>query len=201
MSSVKMTSNNNSRRRFSHDQIDSLETTFETQSTPDLCLKQQLANNLGLQPRQVAIWFQNKRARSKSKQIEQEYTELKSNYDKLASQFEKLRKENQKLLFQLQRLRKMANRKDGEEYDKNQITLSTSENPKSQLEIDNHEPCMPSCSNLNRKSDYLEMETDDLNIAQVAEKSLISPGFGCCCECCIFIHDPVSSCQWWNFQF
>ncbi|KAI3469134.1 hypothetical protein Pfo_025797 [Paulownia fortunei] len=203
MSSVNETSKNNSTRRFSHDQIKSLETTFRMQSRPELRLKQHLAHNLGLQPRQVAIWFQNKRARSKSKQIEQEYTMLKSYYDKLISQFETLRKENQTLLIQLQRLRKMADRKDGEEYDKNQVTSSTSENSKVQLEIidSHHEPCMPSYSNLNRKVDYLEVETDGLNMAQAAEGSLTSPGFGCSFESCTFIHNPDSSSQLWDFQF
>ncbi|XP_051148468.1 homeobox-leucine zipper protein ATHB-12-like [Andrographis paniculata] len=106
--SSKRSSMNRNRRRFSDDQIRSLETTFESESRPELRLKQHLANKLGLQPRQVAIWFQNKRARSKSKHIEGQYTLLKANYDNLAQQFDALRQENQTLLLQLQRLRKMA---------------------------------------------------------------------------------------------
>lgn len=98
-------SKNESRRRFSDQQIRLLESMFETDSRPELRMKQQVANRLGLQPRQVAIWFQNKRARSKSRQIEKEYRELKTNYDDLSSRFESLKKENQSLLTQLQSLR------------------------------------------------------------------------------------------------
>ncbi|KAI3453318.1 hypothetical protein Pfo_009981 [Paulownia fortunei] len=197
--SIKKTSKNNRRRRFNDDQVKSLEKTFETESRPELRLKQNLANELGLQPRQVAIWFQNKRARSKSKQIEQEYSMLKSNYDSLASQFEALQKENQTLLIQVQRLRKMADKRDGEENNNNHITLATSENPRFLLDINSHELCMPSCSDLNRKVDYLEEETDVLNMAHIAEGSLASPENGCSFESCTFLDNTGSGAQWWGF--
>lgn len=95
---------NSSKRRFDDTQIRSLETIFETESRPELRVKQQLANKLGLQPRQVAIWFQNKRARSKSKLIEREYSMLKGSYDNLASKYESLKKENESLLVQVKSL-------------------------------------------------------------------------------------------------
>jgi hypothetical protein len=91
----------NSKRRFDDSQIRSLETIFETESRPELRVKQHLANKLGLQPRQVAIWFQNKRARSKSKQIEREFNMLKGSYDNLVSKYESLKKENESLLIQV----------------------------------------------------------------------------------------------------
>lgn len=86
-------------RRFSDEQIRLLETIFVSESTKlEPMKKLQLAKELGLQPRQVAIWFQNKRARWKSKQIEQDYATLKANYDCLASRFESLKKEKDSLL-------------------------------------------------------------------------------------------------------
>ncbi|KAB1205147.1 Homeobox-leucine zipper protein ATHB-7 [Morella rubra] len=91
-------------RRFSVEQIRSLESIFESETRLEPRMKLQLARELGLQPRQVAIWFQNRRARWKSKQIEQEYRALRDKYDKLASQFESLKKEKQSLLQQLQSL-------------------------------------------------------------------------------------------------
>ncbi|GJV49258.1 RNA-directed DNA polymerase, eukaryota, reverse transcriptase zinc-binding domain protein [Tanacetum coccineum] len=57
---------NEGRRRFSDEQIQLLESMFETQSRPEFKMKQQLANKLGLHPRQVAIWFQNRRASDQS---------------------------------------------------------------------------------------------------------------------------------------
>ncbi|KAL3362528.1 hypothetical protein AABB24_015098 [Solanum stoloniferum] len=92
--------NDNMRRRFSDEQIKSLENMFETESRPELRTKQQLAKRLGLQPRQVAIWFQNKRARSKSKQLELEYRMLQISYDNLGSKYELLKKEHESLLIQ-----------------------------------------------------------------------------------------------------
>ncbi|CAN6564691.1 hypothetical protein FF1_042132 [Malus domestica] len=91
-------------RRFSDEQISLLESIFEADSKLEPRRKVQLARELGLQPRQVAIWFQNRRARWKSKQIEQELRSLREDYDKLASRFESLKEEKQSLLMQLQKL-------------------------------------------------------------------------------------------------
>uniref|UniRef100_A0A5B6YJR7 Homeobox-leucine zipper protein n=1 Tax=Davidia involucrata TaxID=16924 RepID=A0A5B6YJR7_DAVIN len=92
------------RRRFSDEQIRSLESMFKSETKLEPRKKLLLARELGLQPRQVAIWFQNKRARCKSKQIEQDYTLLKANYDNLTTQFESLKNEKQSLLIQFQKL-------------------------------------------------------------------------------------------------
>lgn len=89
------------RRRFSEEQIKSMESMFETQTKLEPRQKLQLARELGLQPRQVAIWFQNKRARWKSKQLEREYRGLKADYDALLSSFDSLKKEKQLLLQQV----------------------------------------------------------------------------------------------------
>jgi homeobox-leucine zipper protein len=89
------------KRRFSDEQIKSLESIFESETRLEPRKKVQLARELGLQPRQVAIWFQNRRARWKSKQMEQEYRALKDDYDNLASQFESLKKEKQSLVIQV----------------------------------------------------------------------------------------------------
>lgn len=97
----KKKGNKNNKRRFSDEQIRSLETMFESEARLEPRKKLQLARELGLQPRQVAIWFQNKRARWKSKQLEREYSILRANYNSLASRFESLKKEKQSLLNQV----------------------------------------------------------------------------------------------------
>ncbi|KAL3517327.1 hypothetical protein ACH5RR_024229 [Cinchona calisaya] len=105
------------KKRFSDDQVRSLETMFETESKLETKKKLQLASELGLQPRQVAIWFQNKRARWKSKQLERDYSLLRSDYDNLASQFESLKKDKHSLLVQLQKLNDLIDKseKEGQE--------------------------------------------------------------------------------------
>jgi homeobox-leucine zipper protein len=92
---------NKIKRRFSDEQIKSLETMFESETRLEPRKKMQLARELGLQPRQVAIWFQNKRARWKSKQLERDYSMLRANYNSLASRFETLKKEKQALAIQV----------------------------------------------------------------------------------------------------
>jgi homeobox-leucine zipper protein len=89
------------KKRFSEDQIKSLESMFATQTKLEPRQKLQLARELGLQPRQVAIWFQNKRARWKSKQLELEYSALREDYDALLCSYESLKKEKHALLKQV----------------------------------------------------------------------------------------------------
>ncbi|CAN1794125.1 Homeobox-leucine zipper protein ATHB-7 [Linum perenne] len=93
------------KRRFSDEQIKSLESIFESETRLEPRKKVQLAKELGLQPRQVAIWFQNKRARWKSKQLERDYDVLRANYNSLASRFESLKKEKHALASQVQMIR------------------------------------------------------------------------------------------------
>ncbi|KZV50878.1 homeobox-leucine zipper protein ATHB-12 [Dorcoceras hygrometricum] len=92
-------------RRFNDEQIRTLEAVFESESKLEPGKKEKLAKQLGLQPRQIAIWFQNKRARWKSKTVEKDHGLLLADYKNLSSQFESLKKENQCLLFQLRKLK------------------------------------------------------------------------------------------------
>ncbi|KAH6813242.1 homeobox 7 [Perilla frutescens var. frutescens] len=95
----------NDKRRFSDEQIRCLEVMFESETKLEARKKVEIAREVGLQPRQVAIWFQNKRARWKSKHIEKEYALLLANYNTLSAQFESLKREKQSLLTQLQKLK------------------------------------------------------------------------------------------------
>nr|WGS99081.1 HD-Zip16 protein [Salvia miltiorrhiza] len=100
-------------RRFSEDQIKSLESIFEQESKLEPKKKLEIARDLSLHPRQVAIWFQNKRARWKSKRIEQEFIHLKSTYDALSISFDALKREKHSLQMQLQELNdRLKNRGD-----------------------------------------------------------------------------------------
>lgn len=85
------------KRRLTVDQVESLEKSFEVENKLEPERKVQLAKDLGLQPRQVAIWFQNRRARWKTKQLEKDYETLKASYDALKINYENLVKEKKKL--------------------------------------------------------------------------------------------------------
>jgi hypothetical protein len=59
------------RKRLNPAQVRLLETSFAANNKLDAELKLHLAKQLGIPPRQVAVWFQNKRARRKTQSLEQ----------------------------------------------------------------------------------------------------------------------------------
>ena len=63
--------------------------SFETKSKLELERKMQLAAELGLQPRHVAVWFQNFWARWKTKQLERDYDDLKQQYEEVVAEKKK----------------------------------------------------------------------------------------------------------------
>lgn len=93
------------KRRLMAEQVQFLEKSFEVENKLEPERKIQLAKELNLQPRQVAIWFQNRRARYKTKQLEKDYEFLKSSYDKLQLEFDCLQKDNDKLKHEVQILK------------------------------------------------------------------------------------------------
>lgn len=92
------------KRRLSPEQVHFLEQSFEVENRLEPERKVQLAKELGLHPRQVAIWFQNRRARYKTKHIEKEYDSLKISYHQLKADFDSLSMENEKLRNEVQLL-------------------------------------------------------------------------------------------------
>lgn len=90
------------KRRLSVEQVKALEKNFEVENKLEPERKVKLAQELGLQPRQVAVWFQNRRARWKTKQLERDYGVLKANYDALKLNFGTLNQDNEALRKQVE---------------------------------------------------------------------------------------------------
>ncbi|MCD9644801.1 Homeobox-leucine zipper protein ATHB-6 [Datura stramonium] len=93
------------KRRLSVEQVKALEKNFEVENKLEPERKVKLAQELGLQPRQVAVWFQNRRARWKTKQLERDYNVLKANFDSLKHNYESLKHDNESLIKEIRDLK------------------------------------------------------------------------------------------------
>ncbi|CAK7339693.1 unnamed protein product [Dovyalis caffra] len=83
--------------RLSKEQSALLEESFKQHSTLNPKQKQALARQLNLRPRQVEVWFQNRRARTKLKQTEVDCEFLKKCCETLTDENRRLQKELQEL--------------------------------------------------------------------------------------------------------
>nr|AXL93691.1 class I homeodomain-leucine zipper protein 4 [Lolium perenne] len=93
------------KRRLSAEQVRALERSFEVENKLEPERKARLARDLGLQPRQVAVWFQNRRARWKTKQLERDYNALRGSYDALRLDHDALRRDKEALLAEIKDLK------------------------------------------------------------------------------------------------
>ncbi|XP_076949927.1 homeobox-leucine zipper protein HAT22-like isoform X2 [Bidens hawaiensis] len=89
--------NGKKKLRLTKAQSGLLEEAFKHHTTLNPKQKQQLARDLKLRPRQVEVWFQNRRARTKLKQTEVECEYLKKCYKTLTDENQRLRQEVQQL--------------------------------------------------------------------------------------------------------
>lgn len=123
------------KRRLTVDQVQLLEKSFEAENKLEPERKNQLAVELGLQPRQIAIWFQNRRARLRTKQVETDYETLFEKYNYLKTDYDNLLQENEKLNLEVFQLKENLNAKEKEK-----------ENSQSCLKKGPPESCFPTVS-------------------------------------------------------
>ncbi|CAI9768013.1 unnamed protein product [Fraxinus pennsylvanica] len=69
------------KRKLNMEQVKTLEKSFESSNRLEPERKVKLSQAHMLQPRQIAIWFQNNRARCKIKQLEKDYQFLKRQFE------------------------------------------------------------------------------------------------------------------------
>ncbi|KAK8570363.1 hypothetical protein V6N13_003046 [Hibiscus sabdariffa] len=182
------------KRRFSDDQIRSLESIFESETRLDPRKKYQVAKDLGLQPRQVAIWFQNKRARSKSKELERDYNILQDNYNNLASMFEGLKKEKQALVSQLQKLNVLLKKpKDVKSEFEEQLSFS--------MERSEHAPRVLWDDDSATMTGYFRLEEEPqlTSMVEAADGALTSPEDWHSFEPDALFDQSGCGYQWWDF--
>ncbi|KAG0470153.1 hypothetical protein HPP92_016853 [Vanilla planifolia] len=93
------------KRRLNAEQVRTLEKSFDLGNKLEAERKLRLAEDLGLQPRQIAIWFQNRRARWKAKQLEKDYELLKRQFKELKAENDALLCHNKKLYDEIMALK------------------------------------------------------------------------------------------------
>ncbi|KAK7284936.1 hypothetical protein RJT34_19690 [Clitoria ternatea] len=89
--------NREKKKRLTSNQLELLERSFQEEIKLDPERKMKLSRELGLQPRQIAVWFQNRRSRWKTKQLEHLYDVLKQQFDVISKEKQTLQEEVMKL--------------------------------------------------------------------------------------------------------
>ncbi|KAK4439160.1 Homeobox-leucine zipper protein ATHB-52 [Sesamum alatum] len=95
------------KKRLSQDQVQLLEASFDAAKKLEPERKFQLARELGVPPRQIAIWYQNKRARWKNQSLELDYGALQVRLEAALAEKKQLEKEVDSLRGELKRAHDM----------------------------------------------------------------------------------------------
>ncbi|KAF0928425.1 hypothetical protein E2562_003242 [Oryza meyeriana var. granulata] len=98
------------KRRLAAEQVRALERSFEADNKLDPERKARIARDLRLHPRQVAVWFQNRRARWKTKQIERDFAALRARHDALSLECDSLRRDKDALAAEIMELREKVDK-------------------------------------------------------------------------------------------
>lgn len=106
-SNPKNNSSKHVKKRLNQGQVQLLESSFDASKKLDPLLKFQLARELGVPPRQIAIWYQNKRARWKNQSMELDYSALEVRLEAALTEKKQLEKQVCNLRGELKRAQEM----------------------------------------------------------------------------------------------
>ncbi|CAI9088720.1 OLC1v1023139C1 [Oldenlandia corymbosa var. corymbosa] len=98
---------NLNKKRLTQDQVRLLEANFTSNKKLEPERKLQLARQLGVPPRQIAIWYQNKKARWKNQSLELDYSALQLRLETALDEKTQLEREVAQLQAELQRTREI----------------------------------------------------------------------------------------------
>lgn len=116
-----------SKKRLNPEQVKLLEASFDSTKKLDLEKKLQLARELGVPPRQISIWYQNRRARWKNQNLENDYNALQLKLENAVSEKMQLERETEILREELQRANEMLiELKSGAQGQIRELSLSSS---------------------------------------------------------------------------
>ncbi|KAJ8556059.1 hypothetical protein K7X08_022817 [Anisodus acutangulus] len=95
---------NHNKKRLTQEQVKRLEESFDSTKKLEPEQKLQLARELGVPPRQIAIWYQNRRARWKNQSLELDYSALQLKLDITLAEKKQIEKENERLKNELKKV-------------------------------------------------------------------------------------------------
>lgn len=95
------------KKRLNEEQVRFLERSFTAHKKLDPELKLKLANQLCVPPRQVAIWYQNRRARWKTQNLELDYSTVQVKLENALAEKRRLEKDVKQLKEELKQAQEM----------------------------------------------------------------------------------------------
>ncbi|MFS8023143.1 putative transcription factor homeobox-WOX family [Helianthus anomalus] len=95
------------KKRLTNEQVKLLETSFNYNNKLDSTRKSHLAQQLGIPARQIAIWYQNKRARWRNQSLETEYKAIQHKLERVSSDKSRLEREVERLKGELEKAKEL----------------------------------------------------------------------------------------------
>ncbi|KAK4342085.1 hypothetical protein RND71_037901 [Anisodus tanguticus] len=95
------------KKKLNQEQVKLLEANFDSTKKLETEKKLKLAKELGVPPRQISIWYQNRRARWKNQNMENEYNALQVKLENALSEKIQLEKETETLRRELEKANEM----------------------------------------------------------------------------------------------